>query len=162
MKERLINLIESFELPEIITFIITGIVSILLFIILFEKLDITPATVADFEQLEKIEVNSFQDIEELKNSNIDFSFEKKNGIIKIDFENEECKVTKKYDENFKVLTVYKIDKSNNLLSELFGIVLISGIIWHILYCICLFLIALFLFLIESLIQGLRKCLYKLL
>lgn len=62
----------------------------------------------DYEQLEK-QVNAIQqDSDILLKTDCDINI--KDEIITVKLENDECKLTAKYDENFKVLSISKEDK----------------------------------------------------
>ena len=70
--------------------------------------DTVPATPMDYEQLEK-QVNAIQqDSDILLKTDCDINI--KDEIITVKLENDECKLTAKYDENFKVLSISKEDK----------------------------------------------------
>lgn len=98
-----------FDWEQIVGFTISGLVGIALTMVMFVYTDKVPATPSDYEQLED-QVNLIQQNPDLlleTDCNININGE----IITVEFENDECKMTAKYDKDFKVLSTSKEDKS---------------------------------------------------
>lgn len=101
--------IGQFDWEQIVGFAISGLVGIALAIIMFVYTDKVPATPSDYEQLED-QVNVIQQNPDLlleTDCNININGE----IITVEFENDGCKMTAKYDKDFEVLSTSKKDKS---------------------------------------------------
>lgn len=101
--------IGQFEWEQIVGFAISGLVGIALTIMMFVYTDKVPATPSDYEQLEN-QVKVIQQNPDLlleTDCNININGE----IITVEFENDECKMTAKYDKDFEVLSTSKEDKS---------------------------------------------------
>ena len=101
--------IGQFDWEQIVGFAISGLVGIALAIMMFVYADKVPATPSDYEQLED-QVNVIQQNPDLlleTDCNININGE----IITVEFENDECKMTAKYDKDFEVLSTSKEDKS---------------------------------------------------
>lgn len=116
--------IGQFDWEQIVGFAISGVIGIALTIMFFIGIDKVPATSSDYEQLEEqvntIKQNPYLLLETDCNINI-------NGeTITVKFENDECKMTAKYDKNFEVLSTSKEDKSTFWLVALALALLIGG------------------------------------
>lgn len=113
--------------------VIAGLIGIVLGIVLCVKLytttDIVPATPNDYKQLEE-EVNAIQQNPELLLETDHDDINIKDGIITIKFENDKCKITAKYDKNFKVVSTSKEDKSIFWVWPLALIQIIVGMVWY--------------------------------
>lgn len=110
--------------------VISGLLCIPLSIILFIYTDKVPATPTDYEQLEE-QVYALQQNPDLLleiDGNINININDK--IITIEFENDECKITAKYDKNFEILSLSKKDKSHFWLLALGG--------WLIVCCFAIY------------------------
>lgn len=116
--------IRQFEWEQIVGFAISGLVGIALTIMMFVYRDKVPATPSDYEQLKDqvnvIQQNPYSLLE--TDCNIKINGE----IITIEFENDECKMTAKYDKNFEVLSTSKEDKSMFWLWALVLALIIGG------------------------------------
>ncbi|MCI8384799.1 MAG: hypothetical protein HFJ33_08135 [Clostridia bacterium] len=117
--------IRQFEWEQIVGFAISGLVGIALTIMMFVYTDKVPATPSDYEQLEDqvnvIQQNPYSLLE--TDCNIKINGE----IITIEFENDECKMTAKYDKNFEVLSTSKEDKSMFWLWALVLSLIVGGV-----------------------------------
>lgn len=97
--------IGRFDWDQIVGFAI----GIALTIVLFVYMDKDPATPSDYEQLEN-QVNVIQQNPDLlleADCNININGE----ITTVELENDECKMTAKYNKDFEVLSISKEDKS---------------------------------------------------
>ena len=114
--------IGQFDWEQIVGFAISGVIGIALTIMLFIGIDKVPATSSDYEQLED-QVNVIQQNPDLlleTDCNI-------NGeIITVKFENNECRMTAKYDKDFEILSTSKEDKSMFWLLALVLALIIGG------------------------------------
>ena len=114
--------IGQFYWEQIVGFAISGLVGIALTIMMFVYTDKVPATSSDYEQLED-QVNVIQQNPDLlleTDCNI-------NGeIITVKFENNECRMTAKYDKDFEILSTSKEDKSMFWLLALVLALIIGG------------------------------------
>lgn len=111
-------------LAENVGCLLGGLLGIVLGIIIFISFDKVPATPLDYESLEK-QVMAIQQNPDLllkTDCNINVNGE----VIKINFENDNCKITAKYNQNFEVISTSKEDKSVFWLIA-FGIALLGGI-----------------------------------
>lgn len=121
-------LINRYDWEKIVGFAISGVLGIAFAIIVFVSIDKEPATLSDYENLEE-QMNTIQQNPDLlletdRNINVN------SGVITVEFENDECKMTAKYDKDFEVLSTSKEDKSIFWVYAL-GIALIFGaiIVW---------------------------------
>ncbi len=101
--------IGQFDWEQIVGFAISGLVGIALTIMMFAYTDKVPATSSDYEQLEN-QVNVIQQNSDLL-LQTDCNINIKGEIITVEFENDECKMTAKYDKDFEVLSTSKEDKA---------------------------------------------------
>lgn len=116
--------IGQFYWEQIVGFAISGLVGIALTIMMFVYTDKVPATSSDYEQLED-QVNVIQQNPDLlleTDCNININGE----IITVEFENNECKMTAKYDKDFEILSTSKEDKSMFWLLALVLALIIGG------------------------------------
>ena len=116
--------IRQFYWEQIVGFAISGLVGIALTIMMFVYTDKVPATSSDYEQLED-QVNVIQQNPDLlleTDCNININGE----IITVEFENNECKMTAKYDKDFEILSTSKEDKSMFWLLALVLALIIGG------------------------------------
>lgn len=116
--------IGQFYWEQIVGFAISGLVGIALTIMIFVYTDKVPATSSDYEQLED-QVNVIQQNPDLlleTDCNININGE----IITVKFENNECKMTAKYDKDFEILSTSKEDKSMFWLLALVLALIIGG------------------------------------
>ena len=108
------------EWEAIVTLAIGGVLSITLGIITFISIDKVPATSLDYEPMEKKMSAIQQSLEQLEyNSN------NKEEVITVELENDECKLITKYDQNFKVLSTSKEDKSSDCLIAIFRAIFVG-------------------------------------
>lgn len=117
--------IKQFDWEQIVGFAISGLLGIALTIIMFVFADKVPATPSDYKQL-KDQVNVIQQNPDLlleTDCNININGE----IITVEFENDECKMTAKYDKDFEVLSTSKEDKSMFWLWALVVALIFGGI-----------------------------------
>lgn len=99
--------VHRMKIEEKIVFSLSTILGIVVGVMFFVSIDITPVTSSDYESLE----NQMEDIEQNPNlllktkCNISIS----DDVITATFSNDECKLTVQYDEKFRVLTTCKTD-----------------------------------------------------
>lgn len=110
--------------------IIALIVACVVAIGVFLSMDLIPATSADYEPLEKQMVLIQQNPEMLLKE--DYTCSISNGVIEVEFENEECKLIVKYDQDFNILSVSKVD---NRIHWVIAVVLASLIGFMVAYLI---------------------------
>lgn len=108
---RFTNWIRQFDLEQIVVFSISSLVGIALSIILFIYLDKVPATPEDYEELEE-QVEAIQKNPiTLMESDYNYKISIADHIIIVEFENDECSMTARYDSSFRVLSTTEKDKS---------------------------------------------------
>ena len=136
--------VSQMEKEEKIGFAIGGIIGIIVTISIFGFIDKVPATTSDYEQMEKQVIAIQQDPELLFKTDCNIYIN--NEVITVNFENDECKLTAQYDQNFEVLS---ISKDDNCIFGPFalGISLFMGFMT---YCIVAFVITVVIFLLEIL------------
>lgn len=122
------NWIDEKDGEEIVGFVIAGLLGIVLGIMFYTTRDIVPATPMDYDQLEE-QVNSIQQNPDLL-LKTDCDINIKDEIITVKFENDECKITVKYDKNFEVLSTSKEDKSIFWVWSLVIALIIVGSVWY--------------------------------
>ena len=105
------NLIGRFEWQEIVGFAISGLLGIAIAIMIFVAVDKVPATPSDYEQIENQIVSIQQNPDLLLETDCNININ--SGAITVEFENDECKMTAKYDKDFEVLSTSKEDKSRS-------------------------------------------------
>lgn len=131
------------ELPEKPLNIIGMIVGIIVVIGVFLYIDTAPATAVDYEPLERQALIIQQNPEMLFKE--DCTCHISDGVIEVEFENDECKLVIKYNQEFEMLSVSKIDNCTHwtvaiMVAFLMGVIgyfMVIGI-WAVV--ICLFLI----------------------
>ena len=109
IKEVIDWLINRYDWEQIVGFAISGVVAIVLAIMLFVTIDKVPATPSDYENLEE-QVNTIQQNPDLLLEK-DYNINVNSGVITVEFWNDECKMTAKYDKDFEVLSTSKEDNS---------------------------------------------------
>lgn len=142
--------ISKMQTEEKIGFAIGSVIGILIGIFIFVSIDTAPATIYDYELMEKQLIAIQQNPELLLKT--DCSITVKNEIITVCFENDECKLIVRYDQNFKVLSTSKVDNYMFWILAL-GLALLSGIL---VYCISSFVVISIVFLIEILWKFIYK------
>lgn len=100
--------VSKMEKDEKIGFAIGGIIGIIVGISVFVVIDKVPATTADYEPMEK-QVSLIQQNPDLL-FKTDCNIYIKDEVIIVNFENDECKLTARYNQNFEVLSISKEDK----------------------------------------------------
>lgn len=103
-----IQWIRKMEIEERIGFAISGAIGIVVGIALFVPVDKVPATAIDYEPLEKQMSAIQQNPDLLLKTKCNISIT--DDVITVIFSNDECKLTVKYDQNFKVLSTSKTDQ----------------------------------------------------
>lgn len=101
--------IGQFDWEQIVGFTISGLLGIALAIMIFVYTDKVPAISSDYKQLED-QVNSIQQNPELL-MEIDCNININGEIVTVEIENDECKMTAKYDKDLEVVSTSKEDKS---------------------------------------------------
>lgn len=129
---------------EKIGFAIGGIIGIIVAISAFVSIDKVPATTFDYEPMEKQVIAIQQNPELLFKTDCNIYI--KNKVITVNFENDECKLTSKYDQNFEVLS---ISKDDNYTFWLFALVL-ALCTGFVTYFIGAFMMTVVIFLLECL------------
>lgn len=115
--------VDEMEKYEKVCFALGGILGVFVCIMFFIFVDKIPATSFDYEQLENQAIAISKNPELLfeTDCNIAVSGE----ITKIVFENDECKLIVKYDENIEILSITQVDKARFWLPA-FGTALLLG------------------------------------
>lgn len=150
-----VDWIGQFDWEEIVGFAISGLVGIALTIMIFVYTDKVPATPSDYEQLED-QVNVIKQNPDLlleTDCNININGE----IITVEFENDECKMTAKYDKNFEVLSTSKEDKSMFWLLVLVLALIVGGVEIYLVS----FLLSLVILLLEIAVKWIFEIVKKL-
>ena len=112
VKDRLANN----KCPErIIILILTIITSIGLFFVPFLKLDHTPATYSDFEELIDIAKSVPEDPSIILETYGKLTIDSKG--VKYELENDECSITAIYDENFQIIDIEQKDFAESLVLD---------------------------------------------
>lgn len=107
--KKVIDWIRKNSWKENISFGISAILSIVMSVSIFVDIDTIPATLSDYEQLEN-QINAIQQNPDLL-LETDCNIIVKDDKITVEIENDNCKMTAKYDKNnFKVLETSKEDK----------------------------------------------------
>lgn len=139
---------------EIVGVVIAGLLGIVLGIMFYTIIDRVPANPMDYDQLEE-QVNSIQQNPDLL-LKTDYDINIKDEIITVEFENDECKITVKYDKNFEVLSTSKEDKSIFWLWALAIALFIVGSVWYVGSVVVALIIALLELCILSIYVGLKS------
>lgn len=108
---------------ELILYGLGIIIGIVIGIIILVKLDTVPATANDYEPLME-QASAIEGNRDLL-LRTDGNFNVKDEVITIIFENSECKLSVKYDQDIKILSTTKYDKSYSL-SAIIIVAIISG------------------------------------
>lgn len=148
------NWIDKKGWEEIAGFVIAGLLGIVLGIMFYTTTDIVPATPMDYEQLEE-QVNSIQQNPDLL-LKTDGDINIKDEIITVKFENDECRITVKYDQNFEVLSTSKEDKSMFWVWSLVIALIITGFVWYAGFVVVTFIILLLELCVLLIYEGLKS------
>lgn len=100
--------VKKMSKEEIIVNTISIIIGVIIALTVFLTFDKVPATMADYEPLEKQELLIQQNPELLLKTNCNINVN--NDIITVTLENSECEINVQYNQNFEVLSTSKKDK----------------------------------------------------
>lgn len=148
------NRINEKDWEDIVGVVIAGLLGIVLGIMFYTIIDIVPANPMDYDQLEE-QVNSIQQNPDLL-LKTDCDINIKDEIITVKFENDECKITIKYDKNFEVLSTSKEDKSIFWVWALAIALFIVGFVWYAGSVVATLIILLLELCILSIYVGLKR------
>lgn len=148
------NRINEKDWEKIVGFVIAGLLGIVLGIMFYTIIDIVPANPMDYDQLEE-QINSIQQNPDLL-LKTDGDINIKDEIITVKFENDECKITVKYDKNFEVLSTSKEDKSIFWVWALASALFIVVFVWYAGFAVVVVIILLLKLCILSIYVGLKR------
>ena len=151
---RIANWIDEKNWEEFAGFVIAGVLGIVLGIMFYINTDRVPATPMDYDQLEE-QVNSIQQNPDLL-LKTDCEINIKDEIITVKFENDECKITVKYDKNFEVLSTSKEDKSIFWVWPLVIALIIVVFVWYAGYIVVTLIILLLELCVSLIYMGFKK------
>ena len=151
---RIANWIDENSREELAGFVIAGLLGIVLGIMFYITTDRVPATPMDYDQLEE-QVNSIHQNPDLL-LKTDCEINIKDEIITVKFENDECKITVKYDKNFEVLSTSKEDKSIFWVWSLVIALIIVVFVWYFGFVVVTLIILLLELCVSLIYNGLKK------
>lgn len=135
--------VRMLEKQEKIAYAIGAIIGILGAILLFVYIDKVPATETDYAPFENQAIAAQKNPELLFETDCNITVN--NGIVTVYFENEECKVTAQYNQDFELLSISKENGDNYifglwafLLALIVGFVIFGAFSLLIYLCWCLF------------------------
>lgn len=103
------NWVRKMDWLEKAGFALGGIAGVVVCVLLFLSIDKIPATQDDYLQLESYAVEIQQNPSLLFETN--WAIKNSNDTVTICFENDECKVIEKYDQELKLISTSREDKS---------------------------------------------------
>lgn len=143
--------VKQMSKEEIMANTISVIIGVIIALTIFLTFDKVPATMTDYEPLEKQELLIQQNPELLLKTNCNINVN--NDIITVTLENSECEINVQYNQNFEVLSTSKKDKCMYWMLAF----MISAVIGFWIYAISFLIIYSIINFIEFLYNKIKLC-----